>query len=155
MINLNKQIKTIYNDWGKDPYIYEKDKSGNYQYITYKDFIEKSLGIAKYLLDNNYKNKTIMLLSDNSINLLLYDLAITFYVGKSTILCKEWKNNDIREGIKEIKADLLIYSDRYKDIVKDLNIKTMSMENVDYPYTEELLDLKVKRSTAISKIVFS
>ena len=57
MINLNKQIKTIYNDWGNDPYIYEKDKSGKYHYITYKEFIEKSLGIAKYLLDNNYKNK--------------------------------------------------------------------------------------------------
>ena len=155
MINLNKQIKTIYNDWGNDPYIYEKDKSGKYQYITYKEFIEKSLGIAKYLLDNNYKNKTIMLLSDNSINLMLYDLAITFFVGKSTILCKEWKKNDIEEGIKEIKADLLIYSDKYKDLAKNLNINTMSIENIDYPFTKYLLNLKVKRSNAISKIVFS
>ncbi len=155
MINLNKQIKTIYNDWRNDPYIYEKDKSGKYQYITYKEFIEKSLGIAKYLLDNNYKNKTIMLLSDNSINLMLYDLAITFFVGKSTILCKEWKKNDIEEGIKEIKADLLIYSDKYKDLAKDLNINTMSIENIDYPFTKYLLNLKVKRSNAISKIVFS
>ena len=142
MINLNKQIKTIYNDWGNDPYIYEKDKSGKYQYITYKEFIEKSLGIAKYLLDNNFKNKTIMLLSDNSINLMLYDLAITFFVGKSAILCKEWKKNDIEEGIKEITADLLIYSDKYKDLVKDLNINTMSIENIDYPFTKYLLNGK-------------
>ena len=72
------------------------------------------LGIAKYLLDNDYKNKTIILLSENSINLMVCDLAITFYVGKSTIICKEWNKEDIIESIKEINADLIIYSNSKK-----------------------------------------
>ena len=51
MIYLKRQIKKIYNQWGNDDYIFEKVE-GKYKSITYKDFIEKSLGIAKYLLDN-------------------------------------------------------------------------------------------------------
>ena len=159
MIYLKKQIKKIYNNWANDPYIYEKDKSGKYQYITYKEFIERALSIAKYLIDNNYKNKTIILLSENSINLMLYDLAITLYVGKSAIICKEWKKRDIEDAIKEIKAELIIYSDKYKDIVnkirKENNINSLSMEKTNYPFTEELLDLNIKKYNNVSKIVFS
>ena len=159
MIYLKRQIKKIYNKWSNDPYIYEKDKSNNYQYITYKEFIEKSLSIANYLLENNYKNKTIILLSENSINLMLYDLAITLYVGKSAIICKEWKKKDIEEAIQEIKADLIVYSDKYKDLVNEIkkeeNINTLSMEKTNYKFTKELLDLKIKRYDSISKIVFS
>ena len=158
MIYLKRQIQIMYNNWCDEPYIYEKINN-KYEYITHKEFVEKSLGIAKYLLDKNYKNKTIILLSENSINLMLYDLAITFYVGRSTIICKEWKKSDIEEGIKEIKADLLIYSNRYRDLVKeikkDVNIHTMPMENTDYPFTKELLDMKVRKYNAVSKIVFS
>ena len=158
MIYLKRQIKKFYNNWSDEPYIYEKIND-KYEYITFKKFIEKSLGIAKYLLDKNYKNKTIILLSENSINLMLYDLAITFYVGRSAIICKEWKKNEIEGSIKEIKADLLIYSSRYEDLVKEIkketNIETMSMEKNDYPFTEELLDLKVKRYNVVSKIIFS
>ena len=159
MIYLKRQIKKIYNKWSNDPYIYEKDKSNKYQYITYKDFIEKSLGIAKFLLDNNYKNKTIILLSENSINLMLYDLAITLYVGKSAIICKEWKKNNIEDAIKEIKADLIIYSNKYKEVVneikKDTKINTLSMEKTNYPFKKELLDLDIKNYNKVSKIVFS
>ena len=107
MIYLKRQIKKIYKKWGNDDYIFEK-VDGKYKSITYKDFIEKSLGIAKYLLDNGYKDKTIILLSENSINLMVCDLAIAFYVGKSTIICKEWNKEDIIESIKEINADLII-----------------------------------------------
>lgn len=159
MIYLKRQIKKIYKNWSNDPYIYEKNKSGKYQFITYKEFIEKSLGIAKYLLNNNYKNKTIILLSDNSINLMAFDLAITLYVGKSAIICKEWKKQDIEEAIDEIKADLIVYSDKYKNVVdeikKDINIDTLSMENTCYPFNKELLNLKVKKYNTISKVVFS
>ena len=158
MIYLKRQIKKIYNQWGNDDYIFEKVE-GKYKSITYKDFIEKSLGIAKYLLDNGYKDKTIILLSENSINLMACDLAITFYVGKSTIICKEWNKEDIIESIKEINADLIIYSNNYKNIVNDIkeeiNINCMCMNNIKYNYSEDLLDLKIKKYNEVSKIVFS
>ena len=95
MINISKQINNIYKEWSNDNYIYEKDKSNIFKPITYKDFIEKTLSISKYLIDNGYKDKTIILLSENSINLLACDLAITLYVGRSSIICKEWNKQDI------------------------------------------------------------
>lgn len=159
MIYLKRQIKRIYSNWADDNYIYEKDKSNKFKSITYKKFIEKSLGIAKYLIDNGYKNKTIILLSENSVDLMACDLAITLYVGKSSIICKEWNKIDIIESVKEIDADLIIYSNKYKDIVreinKDIHINVLSMENIPSKFTIDLLDMKVKKYNEISKIVFS
>lgn len=159
MIYLKRQIKKIYNNWGKDEYIFEKDNTDKFKSITYKDFIEKSLSIAKYLIDNKYKNKTIVLISENSIDLMACDLAIAFYVGKSTIICKEWNKVDIIDSINEINADLIMYSDRYKDIVndisKDFKIDTLAIKDIPFKFTSDLLDLKVKKYNEISKIVFS
>lgn len=158
MIQLKRQIKKIYRNWSNDQYIYEK-KNNVFTPITYKDFIEKSLSIAKYLLDHDYKNKTIILLSENSINLMACDLAISLYVGRSAIVCKEWTKNDLEEGIKEIKSSLLIYSNRYekiaKEIKKDMNINIISMENIKTEFNKDLLDLKIKDHNKVSKIVFS
>ena len=159
MIYLKRQIKRIYKNWANDDYIYEKDKSNKFKSITYKSFIEKSLCIAKYLINNGYKNKTIILLSENSINLMACDLAITFYVGRSSIICKEWNKIDIIESIKEINADLIIYSNKYENIVKDINkdisINVISMENISSKFTIDLLEMKPKKYNEISKIVFS
>ena len=155
MINISKQINNIYKEWSNDNYIYEKDKSNIFKPITYKDFIEKTLSISKYLIDNGYKDKTIILLSENSINLLACDLAITLYVGRSSIICKEWNKQDILESIEEISANLIIYSNRYKEIVKELNIDSISMENIPFNFTNDLLNLKIKENNEIAKIVFS
>ena len=155
MINISKQINNIYKEWSNDNYIYEKDKSNIFKPITYKDFIEKTLSISKYLIDNGYKDKTIILLSENSINLLACDLAITLYVGRSSIICKEWNKQDILESIEEISANLIIYSNRYKEIVKELNIDSISMENIPFNFTNDLLNLEIKENNEIAKIVFS
>ena len=36
-----------------------------YEYITFGDFVRNSLGIAKYLIDNGYKDKKIIMISEN------------------------------------------------------------------------------------------
>ena len=106
-MRLKNIIKRDYKDWYKDPYIYEKDSEGAYKYITFGKFIENTLGIAKYLLDEGYKNKKILIISENSSKLMEYDLAVSFYVGVSAPVSKEWKKNDLIGGINELKADLL------------------------------------------------
>ena len=57
MIDLKNIIKRDCIDWNNDPYIYEKNNEDKYEYITFGDFIKHSLGIAKYLIDNGYKDK--------------------------------------------------------------------------------------------------
>ena len=155
---LKRIIKRDYNKWYKDPYIYEKEND-KYQSITFGKFIENSLGIAKYLLDNNYKNKNIIIISENSTKLMEFDLAISFYVGVCAVVSKEWKKQDLINGINELKADLLIYSDNYKDLVneveKEIKITTLNMSSVKPKFTKELLDLPIKNQNKVSKIVFS
>ena len=159
MIDLKKQIKKIYHDWSYDEYIFEKKGTAGFEGITYKRFIEKSLGIAKYLLESGYKDKSIILLSENSTNLMACDLAITFYVGKSCIICKEWNKEDITESIKEIDADVLICSERYKDVAseigKEIAIDVLKMENVEEDFSISLLEMPVKEYDETAKIVFS
>ncbi len=157
-MRLKNIIKRDYYKWNKDPYIYEK-VNDKYEYITFGDFIKNSLGYAKYLIDNGYKNKKIIIISENSSKLMEFDLAVSFYVGVSAVVSKEWKVNDLISGIEELKADLIIYSDRYKDLVKEVEkitkIKTLSMDSVKSKFDETLLDMPIKNQNKVAKIVFS
>ncbi len=158
-MRLKSIIKKDYKNWYNDPYIYEKDDKGVYQYITFGKFIENTLGIAKYLNDNGYHNKNIMIISENSELLMEYDLAISFYVGVSAVVSKEWKKEDIINGINELKADLLIYSDTFKDVCKEVskecNIKVMSQKDIKPKFKKEYLDFEIKNQNKVAKIVFS
>ena len=158
-MRLKNIIKRDYYKWNKDPYIYEKNEEGKYEYITFGDFIKESLGYAKYLIDNGYKNKKIIIISENSAQLMEFDLAVSFYVGVSAVVSKEWKANDLIAGIEELKADLVIYSKRFEELVKEVEsktkIKTLSMDKAKAKFDESLLDLKIKNQNKVAKIVFS
>ena len=155
---LKSIIKRDYNKWYDDPYIYEKEND-KYKNITFGKFIEESLGIANYLIEQGYKNKNIMIISENSIKLMETDLAVTFYIGLCAIVSKEWKKNDLIAGIKELNADLLLYSDKYKDIVNEVanetNIETLNMKDLKTNFKSNLLDMKIKNINKPAKIVFS
>ena len=155
---LKSVIKRDYNKWYDDPYIYEK-VNDKYDYITFGKFIEKSLGIANDLIKKGYKNKRIMIISENSTKLMEVDIAVTFYVGLCAIVSKEWKKADLIQGIDELKADLLLYSDNYKDVVKDVlkerNIDSMNLNDLDTTFNSNLFDLPIKSNNKPAKIVFS
>ncbi len=157
-MQLKRIIKNNYHNYYNNDYIYEKEDN-KYKSITYGRFIEESLGMAKYLLDNNYKNKIIMIISENSTKLMQLDLAITLYVGVSAIVSKEWKEKDVLLGIEEIKPDCLIYSNKYQELVTNVlektNIKTININEIDTKYNKELLDLPIKSQKSLAKIIFS
>ncbi len=158
-MRLKSIIKRDYYKWNKDPYIYEKNNDDKYEYITFGEFISNSLGIAKYLIDKGYKNKKIIIISENSSKLMEFDLAVSFYVGVSAVVSKEWKLNDLLGGIEELKADLIIYSDRYEELVKEVKkqvkIDILSMKSVKVKFDESLLELPIKNQNKVAKIVFS
>ena len=153
-MQLKRIIKNNYKKYYDKEYIFEK-VNDKYKAITYGIFIENSLGIANYLIENGYKNKKIMIISENSTKLMELDLAVTFYVGVSAIVSKEWKEKDLLLGIKELNPDCLIYSENYKDIIKNINIKTIPINKIKTAFNKELLDLPIKSKEKLAKIVFS
>ena len=157
-MQLKKRLKNNYEKWYKDEYIYEKTND-KYTPITFGKFIENSLGIANSLIEKGYKNKNIIIISENSTKLMEFDLAITFYVGICAIVSKEWKANDLLNGIKELKADLLLYSDKYAEIVKEIekeiSIDSINMNEIKHTFKKEYLDFKIKNQNKTAKIVFS
>ena len=158
MISLKRIVKTNYKKWHDDPYIYEKIND-KFEYITFGKFIENSLGIADYLIKKGYKNKNIMIFSENSSKLMECDLAVSFYVGVSAVVSKEWKVDDLVEGIKDLKAACLIYSPRFKDIVKEVKKKVkidlICMDDLKIKFNESLFYMKIKDYDRCAKIVFS
>ena len=155
---LKSIIKRDYNKWYNDPYIYEK-VNDKYDYITFGKFIENSLGIANNLINKGYKNKRIMIISENSTKLLEVDIAVTFYVGLCAIVSKEWKKNDLIQGIDELEAGLLLYSNNYKDVIKDIlkerQIDTINLNDLDTSFNNNLFNLSIKNNNKPAKIVFS
>lgn len=158
-MRLKNIVKRNITKWHDDPYIYEKNSDGIYEYTTFGNFTETSLALANYFLSNGYKNKKIMIISENSTRLMEFDMAITFYTGVCAIVSKEWKVNDLLLGIEELKADLLIYSDRFKDMAaevhKKTSIKILGMNDIRSKYKDAYLDLKIRDYNKASKIVFS
>lgn len=158
MISLKRIVKTNYKKWYDESYIYEK-VNNKFEFITFGKFIEESLGIADYLIKKGYKNKNIMFFSENSTRLMECDLAVSFYVGVSAVVSKEWKTADLVEGINDIKPACLIYSPRFKDIVKELKkkvkIDTICMDELKPKFNEKLFNMKIKNYDRCAKIVFS
>lgn len=159
MIYLKRQLKKIYKEWGEDPYMYEKDGNGFYQSISYKRFLEESLSYAAYFLKNGYRNKTFLLLSENSISLMECDLAISFYVGRSAIACREWPLDDLEDGVDEISAECILCSSKYekvaKKIAEDKKIPYYRMDKIPFSFDFTYFDFPIKKYDDIAKIVFS
>ena len=87
------------------------------------------------------------------------DLAISFYVGKSAIACREWTIKDLLDGIDEINAKYIICSKQYESIAKELsnlkNIPYYLMEKIPNTFNSSYLDFEEKKYNDKTKIFFS
>ena len=155
MIDINKKISENIIKFGNKTYI--KDLSNNDE-ISYKEFVNKINCYAKYLLSQNLRNKKIIIYGNNSINLMAYDAAITFYVGTSIIVSNKWTDTELNECIENNKIDAIIYSMDKEEIVKKLNHNYIIFINMDANIKSDGYDLefeKVKNENICSKVVFS
>lgn len=159
MIQLKRLIKRDYEKWGDDPYVYEKKDGENYSSKTFKEFIENTLKIADYLIKKGFKNKNIMTISENSSKLMEVDLAVSFYVGVSAVVSKEWKIDDLKDGIEELKPACLIYSKRYESMIEELkelyNITYICIDDIENDFKKDFLNFDIKNYDKPAKIVFS
>ena len=100
-----------------------------------------------------------MIYSENSTKLMECDLAVSFYVGISAVVSKEWKYEELCDGIEELGVSCLMYSKKYEDIVNRVKEKYdiiyICMDDIKYHFDKSMLDMKVKNYNKIAKIVFS
>lgn len=133
MKRLFEILKDDYHKWKDEEYILEKE-NGVIKATSFGEFIKRTINIAKDLINRGYKDKCIIIFGDNSSYLMEVDLASTTYVGKSVVVSKEWKEDDILFAIQKLNSPVLIY-DKTKRVIID-NIK--NKVNVDFIAFEEL-----------------
>lgn len=126
MIRIEEILKNAYNEFDKD-FVFEK-VGGKYISITYQEFIRKAIYLADYLLDKGFKDKRIALYAENSINLMISDVAILSYVGVVVNVSKDFRENNLIEIINDLEIACLFYSSLNKDIILSLKDKYPKVE---------------------------
>ena len=160
MKRLYEVIKDDYDKWRDEEYAYEK-VNGNVISKTFGDFVKGTINVAKTLLNKGYKDKYIIIFGDNSIKLMQIDLATLVYVGKSVVVSKEWKEDDLSYAISTLDAPVLLYGKEKEDIVKNIkslyDIDYICFDDIDYDLeiTEDDFKLIPNNYEDCCKIVFS
>ena len=90
-------------------YIFEK-VNGEYKPIKFNDFVAKSKAFATFLVENGFKNETVILIGKNSINLMIADVAVTFYTGVCASMAFGVTADDIKDAAESLGADIVINS---------------------------------------------
>lgn len=111
---LENFLRADYEKWKDIDYLHEM-VDGKYVGITFGEFIEKVNYLAKYLIDNGYKDKHIGIYSPNSLAWMIADVAIMNYVGLSIGLNKDWKDDNLDYAINKCEIDLMLYSKFLED----------------------------------------
>lgn len=151
-MNIRNIIENDLISLNNKEYIYEK-VNDKYESIRFNEFINKSKDLAEYLIENNLKNKRILLIGKNSINYLIADLAITIYTGVCVNIDKDI-NDDLLNTIKSLRINAIIYDNYVKDKVRDINIFKLNIDEFKYP-KYDTYNFKEYSNTKCSKIFFS
>ena len=102
-----------YIKWNKEPFIYTKE-NGIFKYHTFGYFIENGLYLAKGFNELGLNNNKFMIYSENSLNYLLCETAITSYTGTIINVDKNYKMFDLDNAITKTKPDVFLYSSKQK-----------------------------------------
>lgn len=148
MKTINEIIKNAYLQFGEKEYLFEK-VDGQYQSISYKQFIEDSNSIASYFLSNGYQGKKIMIYAPNSILYLKIQLAIMAYVGICVNVSAKTSLEDLIELATDINCDTVLYDGpekiekkgkihfiSFKELVSKVDFKNQLLENINRDYEE-------------------
>lgn len=124
---LENFLRADYEKWRDIDYLHEM-VDGKYVGITFGEFIEKVNYLAKYLIDNGYKDKHIGIYSPNSLAWMIADVAIMNYVGLSIGLNKDWKDDNLDYAINKCEIDLMLYSKLLEDKINAVKPKHPGVE---------------------------
>lgn len=160
-----------YDNRGSQPFVWYKHK---YDFIKkdYKSTIDDVRAIAASLLSQGLKSKRIMIVSENSYEWVVTDLAVTGYVGILVPVDKDWMELDLCSVLDQVDVSAIFYSKSKNFLMKAVmgnysHIKYYSIED-DFPkLLREGLDIlrktpdflrtasHYKNADAVCKIFFS
>lgn len=156
MMNIRDIIEENLVKFNNKKYLFEKI-DGKYKGIKFNEFIEKSKKLASYLINNNLKDKNILLIGNNSINFMISDMAITVYTGVCINLSKDIKEDDIDNIIKSLDVSCVIYTNEQEEKISNINsnVFKVNVDKLDFNKLEVIDNYKEYNNEVCSKIFFS
>ena len=156
MMNIRDIIEDDLVKFNNKEYLFEKI-DGKYKGIKFNEFIEKSKKLASYLINNNLKDKNILLIGNNSINFMISDMAITVYTGVCINLNKDIKEDDIDDIIKSLDVSCVIYTNEQEEKLNNINsnVFKVNVDKLDFNKLEVIDNYKEYNNEVCSKIFFS
>ena len=143
MKTLSEVIKADYKKWKDEEYVYEKI-NGEVHVKTFGEFISGTFKVADTLLKKGFKDQYIIIFGENSSKLMQVDLATMLYVGKSVVVSKEWKEDDLDYSIQKLNSPVIIYDKAKEGIVNNLkskfNIQFICFD--DLSFDDEFFDIE-------------
>lgn len=137
-------------------YIFEKI-GGEWQPIKFNDFVARAKMLATYLVRAGLKDETMILIGRNSINLMIADVATTFYTGVCASLSFGATADDIHDAAESLGAKAILYTADQAE--KVAQIKTTAQKiNLDEllpTLTETSEDYKAYDPDTCAKIIFT
>lgn len=156
MMNIRNFIEENLVKFNNKEYLFEKI-DGKYNGIKFNEFIEKSKKLASYLINNNLKDKNILLIGNNSINFMISDMAITVYTGVCINLSKDIKEDGIDNIIKSLDVSCVIYTNEQEEKISNINsnVFKVNVDKLDFNKLEVIDNYKEYNNEVCSKIFFS
>ena len=155
-MNIREVIEKDLIEFKNKDYIFQK-VDGEYAPIKFNDFIYKSKCLASYLIDKGLKDKKILVIGVNSINIMIADIAATIYAGVCVNIAADTSSEDLEEAVTDIDIAAILYTSEQSDKIAELNvdIEKVNLNEVipSLNYCGE--EFKEYNSETCSKIVFS
>lgn len=169
MTNLKEILKKAYEMWKNEPFIYEKNNN-IFTPCTFKDFIENVIYLAKALEYLGLNDNKFMIFSENSLNYLICDTAITGFSGISINIDKNYKYYDLNNAISKCQPHVIFYSHEKENIINEIKStynymnyleiekelpKLIKIGKKQIEYENDLFEINGKNPKVCSKIIFS
>ena len=126
MVNIKTAIQNAYEQFGSRNFVFTK-RNGQFESISYAEFIEKSDALAHFMLERGLAGKNIMVIGQNSVEYMMADLAITAYVGACVNVNPAVDAESLARIIEKGKVAVIFYSAEMKEKIAALKVTNLHM----------------------------
>lgn len=136
MKSISQYLDEDYEKWGDNPYIsiYNGER---YQAKSFRETIDAVRNAAKEMLCRGWKDKNIVIYSENSYEWMVLYLSILGYAGCCIPVDKEWTDYDMMNVLSVMDIAVIFYSVKKKPYIDKLK---KSCPKVKYICIEEEWD---------------
>ena len=124
------QTGEVYGD--RPAYIFKTEEKGKFRTITHKEFRENINALGTTLIQMGLKDKRIAVIGENRYEWEIAYLSIVCGTGTVVPLDKSLPENELESLIERSKAEAIICSQKYVEILKKTKLKyiiSMDLEN--------------------------